>query len=98
MLVNAGVVPAELLSGSDIKTIWGDVTCAALDDSQYTITLENLDPQACRSIANLSTTSWASVKVGENEIYSRSTNDTVNPSTLLSACQGATNTVVFTGP
>ncbi|MBQ7586095.1 MAG: hypothetical protein IJU40_07600 [Desulfovibrionaceae bacterium] len=99
VLVTAGVVPGELLSGtSDIKTRWGDVTVANKGDSQYTITLENLDPQACRSIANLSTTSWAEVKVGEKVLYDRSENTTVNPSDLLGACSGATNTVVFTGP
>ena len=99
VLISAGVVPGDLLSGnSAIKTKWGDVTVAAKDDSQYTITVENLDPPACRSIANLSTTSWASVNVGETSLYDRSTNAAVNPSDLLQACTNASNTVVFTGP
>ena len=98
VLVKAGVVPGELLAGSNIKTRWGDVTCAADGESQYTITVSNLDPQACRSIANLSTTSWAKVTVGDTDIFDRSTNEAITPSTLLSACEGASNTVVFTGP
>ena len=99
VLIGAGVVPGDLLSGTNsIKTRWGDVTVAAKDDSQYTITIEDLDPAACRSIANLSTTSWSQVTVGETTLYDRSTNPTVNPSDLLQACVNPTNTVVFTGP
>ena len=99
VLINAGVVPGELLSGtSDIKTRWGDVTVASSGDSQYTITVSNLDASACRSIANLSTTSWAEVKVGSETLFDRATNNTVNPANLLAACAHSANTVVFTGP
>ncbi|MBR4741767.1 MAG: hypothetical protein IK079_02555 [Desulfovibrio sp.] len=98
-LLSAGVVPVDLLSGkTEIKTKWGDVTVSAKEASQYTITVEGLPPSACRSLANLSTTSWDEVSVGTTTLFQRSENTAVNPSDLLSACSGASNTIVFTGP
>ncbi|MCR4667193.1 MAG: hypothetical protein K5657_07855 [Desulfovibrio sp.] len=99
VLAKAGAVPREILHGAaDIKTRWGEVTVAALGTDSYTMTLINLPPSACRNLANLSTTSWSKVDVGETTLFSREENTDVTPSAILQACQGAGNTLVFTGP
>ena len=98
VLTSAGVVPKGLLSGTSMKTRWGDVTVSDAEAGGYALTFQNLPPAACRTLAGLSTTSWNSVAVGETELFSRAENTAVTPSDILSACSEAGNTLVFTGP
>ena len=97
-LVKAGAVPRELVSGAnDIKTRWGSISVAP-GDSSYTLTLSSLPPSACRNVANLAGNAWNTVSVGDLRIFSRSENTQLTPSAVLAACNGASNSVVFTGP
>ena len=98
LLVNAKAVPASLLQGETIRTPWGGVTVTDVEGVQYSISLEGLPIAACRNLATLSTSSWSSVSIGENEIFNRVDATDVKPSSILAACSESTNTLTFVGP
>ncbi|MBQ7456493.1 MAG: hypothetical protein IJS54_02625 [Desulfovibrio sp.] len=98
LLVESGAVPHSLLKGDTMTSPWGTITVSAPSSTTYSIALENLPVAACRTLASLSTTSWKSVSVDDTVLFDRTERSVVNPSSILTACNGDSRSVTFVGP
>lgn len=88
-VINAGLVPKNLLKGTSIKHAFnGDITIAPGDSNEtFTFTLTNIPKDECVTLANNKMNSWVSVAINGSVIGS-------DVSTVVNACTDK-NTLIF---
>jgi len=98
-LYSLGLFPQGLTVGEGMKTRWGDVTLAVGDeDSQYTITLDSLSPEACMQLGRYQYKSWAKVEVGAATVWTRGQTTPFSTADLVEACNAGSVTIKYTAP
>lgn len=88
--INAGVVPKNMIKGTDLKNAWGgDLTIANEDaNASFTITLSQIPKDECTQLAKFQLDAWLSVKVNDTLVE---ITDTI--ASIVGNCQASNNLV-----
>lgn len=89
--INAGVVPKNMVKGTDLKNAWGgNITIASEDtNASFTITLLQIPKDECTQLAKFQLDAWLSVVVNGSLV-----NATDSIANIVSNCS-TSNTLVY---
>ena len=90
--IKAGIVPAKMVRGDDIRSAWGsDVEIAASSSAAtFSITLNGIPEKACVGLSAYQVETWESIEVNSTPV-ARDDNITV----AAASCSGNDNTLVY---
>lgn len=97
IVVQAELAPKTMIRNNSLRTAYGVVTIEPVSDSQYSIELADVTKAGCQQIGRISPDSWKSIEVNGTDVLDFDSGS-VDPGTLISACNNARNTIKFTTP
>ncbi len=98
-VIASGAVPSKMVDGTDIKTPWGDAMTVAVasgtdaDTNTFTITVPNLDQDACIKMAQFQSYAWEDITVGDGSTGTSTMGKTAPEASKL--CTGDAMTIVY---
>ena len=97
IVVQAELAPKSMIRNNALRTAYGAVSVEASSETQYSIELADITKSGCQQIGRLSPDSWASIEINGTDVLDFDSGS-VDPSSLITACDNARNVIKFTTP